>query len=137
MCHVTLLLCFMYWCLFLAKINLGLKLANFHQRNVVSVVVVVNSNLFYHHPLFLALSLFKFYTYLYLLHSNQEWYCVKWSKGKTIIWNVTILNRSTILCLFIKGSFGFIRNCSTYIIFTQYSCFITQIDKMYFWWVYY
>ena len=94
MCHVTLLLCFMYWCLFLAKINLGPQLANFHQRNVVSVVVVVNSNLFYHHPLFLALSLFKFYTYLYLLHSNQEWYCVKWSKGKTIILNVTILNRS-------------------------------------------
>ena len=110
MCHVTLLLCFMYWCLFLAKINLGPQLANFHQRNVVSVVVVVNSNLFYHHPLFLALSLFKFYTYLYLLHSNQEWYCVKWSKGKTIISNVMILIEVTMLSDFHTKIFRFIKN---------------------------
>ena len=110
MCHVTLLLCFMYWCLFLAKINLGPQLANFHQRNVVSVVVVVNSNLFYHHPLFLALSLFKFYTYLYLLHSNQEWYCVKWSKGKTIISNVMILIEVTMLSDFHTKIFRFTKN---------------------------
>ena len=129
MCHVTLLLCFMYWCLFLAKINLGPQLANFHQRNVVSVVVVVNSNLFYHHPLFLALSLFKFYTYLYLLHSNQEWYCVKWSKGKTIISNVIIWNRSdntlsfhTIFIWIYKKLLD--RHTKNFI------CMDTEIDKM-------